>query len=55
MDLKQFKEELRGKITDFAVSSDLVNLKSIEDEKKAKMVEEMYKKLEKWVIEQLDF
>lgn len=52
MTLKKFKEEFRGKVTDFAVSGYLLRIGTKNDSKKKKMVEEMYQNLESWVIQQ---
>lgn len=54
MDKKQFKEELRARITDFAVSAYLTSISSVRKEStKEKETDEMYKKLEKWIMEQI--
>ncbi len=50
---KEFKEELRGRITDFAVSGYLISSSVRKPKEKEKQVEEMYLKLEKWIMEQL--
>lgn len=51
MELKQFKEELRGRIQDFALSAHLISLnKNKKMDVKEKETEEKYLKLEKWIL-----
>ncbi len=53
MDLRKFKEEFRGRATDFAVSGHLIhNFSSKTATAKAREAEELYIKLETWVLEQ---
>ncbi len=47
---KQFKEEFRGRVTDFIVSGHLLQIGNKKPTEKEKKAEEMYLKLEKWVL-----
>lgn len=53
MDLKQFKEDLRGRVADFAVSGYLINVGDRKSNEKEMLVEQSYQKLEKWILQQI--
>ena len=50
---KQLREELRGRVADFAISGHLINISARKPKDKEIQVEEMYKKLEKWIFENI--
>lgn len=53
MEIKQFKEELRERISDFAISGYLINIGSRRPTAKEREVEEVYVKLEKWIFDNM--
>lgn len=50
MDKARFREELRGRLMDFAAASYLINLHKVPETKKEKDIEEKYLKLENWIL-----
>ncbi len=51
---KEFKEEFRGRVADLVVSNHLLNIGNKKNTEKEQRAEEMYLKLEKWVMEQMN-
>lgn len=50
----QLKEELRGRVADFAITGHLINTSTTRKPKEQEIqVEEAYKKLEKWIFENI--